>query len=93
MKSFGISDFQVIFYVILSEAVPAIISGIVLATIAVLGSTAMAGTMGAGGIGSVAITYGYQSFNDKVMYLTAVMLVIMVQGIQGMGNWIYKKMK
>jgi len=64
-----------------------------LATIAVLGSTAMAGTMGAGGIGSVAITYGYQSFNDKVMYLTAVMLVIMVQGIQGMGNWIYKKMK
>lgn len=93
MKSFGISDFQVIFYVILSEAVPAIISGIVLATIAVLGSTAMAGTMGAGGIGSVAITYGYQSFNDKVMYLTAVMLVIMVQGIQGIGNWIYKKMK
>lgn len=93
MKSFGISDFQVIFYVILSEAVPAIVSGIVLATIAVLGATAMAGTMGAGGIGSVAITYGYQSFNDEVMYLTAAILVIMVQGIQGIGDWIYRKMK
>lgn len=93
MKSFGISDFQVIFNVILPEAVPAIISGIILATIAILGSTAMAGTMGAGGIGSVAITYGYQSFNDRVMYLTAAILVIMVQGIQGIGNWIYRKMK
>lgn len=93
MKSFGISDFQVVFHVILSEAVPAIVSGIVLATIAVLGATAMAGTMGAGGIGSVAITYGYQSFNDEIMYLTAAILVIMVQGIQGIGDWIYRKMK
>jgi len=93
MKSFGISDFNVIFNVMLSEAVPAIISGIILATITILGATAMAGTMGAGGIGAVAITYGYQSFNDKVMYLTAAILVIMVQGIQGIGNWIYRRMK
>jgi len=93
MKSFGISDSQIIFNVILSEAVPAIISGIVVATIAILGSTAMAGTMGAGGIGSVAITYGYQSFNNEVMYLTAIILVVMVQGIQSIGNWIYRKMK
>lgn len=93
MKSFGISDFHLIFHVMLSEAMPAIISGIILATIAILGSTAMAGTMGAGGIGSVAITYGYQSFNDKVMYITAGILVIMVQCIQSIGNWIYRKMK
>jgi len=93
MKSFGISDLQVIFNVVLPEAVPAIISGIILATITILGATAMAGTMGAGGIGAVAITYGYQSFNDQVMYLTAVILVIMVQSIQGIGNWIYRKMK
>ena len=93
MKSFGISDLQVIFKVMLPEAVPAIISGIVLATVAILGSTAMAGTMGAGGIGAVAITYGYESFNDQVMYLTAIILVILVQGIQSIGNWIYRKMK
>ncbi|MDD4779532.1 MAG: ABC transporter permease [Tissierellia bacterium] len=93
MKSFGISNFQLVFNVILSEAAPAIMSGIVLATISILGSTAMAGTMGAGGIGSVAITYGYQSFNDRVMYMTATILVIMVQGIEVIGNWIYRKMK
>ncbi len=93
MKSFGISDMQVIFNVMLPEAVPAIISGIVLATISILGATAMAGTMGAGGIGAVAITFGYQSFNKEVMYLTAAILVVMVQGIQGVGNLIYRKMK
>lgn len=93
MQSFGISDFHIIFGVILSEAAPAIISGVIIATIAILGSTAMAGTMGAGGIGAVAITYGYQSFNKKVMYITALILVIMVQGIQEIGNWVYKKMK
>ncbi|AET68063.1 ABC-type metal ion transport system, permease component [Desulfosporosinus orientis DSM 765] len=93
MRSFGISDFQVIFNVMLSEAFPAIISGIILATIAILGSSAMAGVMGAGGIGAVAITYGYQSFNDNVMYLTAAILVVMVQGIQSIGDWIYRKMK
>ncbi|SCG82097.1 putative D-methionine transport system permease protein metI [Proteiniborus sp. DW1] len=93
MQSFGISDKHIIFGVIVSEATPAIISGVIIATIAILGSTAMAGTMGAGGIGSVAITYGYQSFNKKVMYMTAFILVIMVQGIQTIGNWLYKKMK
>ena len=93
MRSFGISDIQIILKVILSEATPAIVSGIVLATISILGSTAMAGTMGAGGIGAVAITYGYQSFNDEVMYMTALILVILVQAIQMIGDWVYRKMK
>ena len=93
MRSFGISDAQLVFRVILSEAVPSIISGIILATIAILGSTTMAGTMGAGGIGSAAITYGYQSFNYQVMYIIAFILVIFVELIQGLGNFVYKKMK
>ena len=93
MRSFGISDRQIILKVILSEATPAIVSGIVLATISILGSTAMAGTMGAGGIGAVAITYGYQSFNDEVMYMTALILVVLVQAIQMIGDWVYRRMK
>lgn len=93
MRSFGISDFHVIFNVMLSEAAPAIISGIILATISILGAIAAAGTMGAGGIGNVAIVYGYQSFNNQVMFLTTGILVVMVQGIQSLGNWIYRKMK
>jgi len=93
MKSFGLSNLQLVCRVMLSEATPAITSGIIIATIAILGSTAMAGTMGAGGIGSAAIIYGYQSFNYEVMYTIAFILVIFVQGIQGIGNFVYRKLK
>lgn len=93
MKSFGISEIQLVGGVILTEAAPAIISGIIVATVAILGSTAMAGTMGAGGIGAAAITYGYQSFNYEVMYVIALILVIFVEAIQGIGEYVYRKMK
>ena len=93
MKSFGISEVQVVFKVMLSEALPAITSGIILAMISILGCTAMAGTMGAGGIGSVAITYGYQKFNRPVMFLCAGILLAFVQIIETLGKWIYNKLK
>ncbi|MDO4474184.1 MAG: methionine ABC transporter permease [Eubacteriales bacterium] len=93
MRSFGISEAQVVFKVMFSEALPSIISGIILAMVSILGATAMAGTMGAGGIGSVAITYGYQKFNDTVMYLTAAILVIFVELIEMAGKWVYRRMK
>lgn len=93
MRSFGISDRQLIFKVMLSEAMPSMISGIILATIAILSSTAMAGAVGAGGIGSVALTYGYQSFNEGVMFLTVFILIALVQIIQSLGNLVYHKMK
>ena len=93
MKSFGISDIRLVCGVILSEAAPAIVSGIIVATVAILGSTAMAGTMGAGGIGAAAITYGYQSFNYEVMYVIAFILVVFVEVIQGAGDYVYRKMK
>ncbi len=93
MQSFGISNRHLILKVIVSEALPAMISGIILATIAILGTTAVAGTMGAGGIGSAAIVYGYQSFNYPVMCSLSLILVIFVEAIQGIGNLVYKKMK
>jgi D-methionine transport system permease protein len=93
MRSFGISDSQLIFKVMFSEAMPSMISGIILATIAILSSTAMAGAVGAGGIGSVALTYGYQSFNEGVMFLTVFILIALVQIIQSLGNLVYRKMK
>lgn len=93
MRSFGISEAQVVFRVMFSEALPSIISGVILAMVAILGSTAMAGAMGAGGIGSVAITYGYQKFNEVVMILTAGILIVFVQIIEMAGKWVYRKMK
>ncbi len=93
MRSFGLTDAQVIFKVMFSEALPSMVSGIILATIAILGSTAMAGAVGAGGIGAVALTHGYQSFNKPVMWITVIILIALVQIIQGIGNFIYRKMK
>ena len=93
MRSFGLRDRQVVFRVMFSEAMPAIVSGVIIATIAILSATAVAGAVGAGGIGSVALTYGYQSFNYTVMYITVISLIIMVQLIQWIGNAVYRKMK
>ena len=82
-----------IFKVMLKEAVPSIISGLCLAIINLLGCTAMAGAVGAGGLGAVALTYGYQNFNKQIMYTICVVLIILVAIIQYFGDWIYKKLK
>ena len=92
-KSFGATNSQIIFKVMIKESVPSIISNITMAIIAILGSTAMAGAVGAGGLGAVALTYGYQNFNDTIMYSTVFILVILVQLIQFIGNGVYKKFK
>ncbi len=93
MRSFGLTDAQVIFKVMLPEALPSIVSSTVLAMIAILGSTAVAGAVGAGGIGSVALTYGYQRFDQGVMIVTVLTLIVLVQIIQVVGNLIYRKIK
>ncbi|MBP2626189.1 MAG: metI2 [Firmicutes bacterium] len=92
-KSFGASNFQIIFRIMIPEAVPSIISGITLAVIAILGCTAMAGAVGAGGLGAVAITYGYANFDNTVMYGTVFVLIVMVQVVQALGNFSYKVLK
>lgn len=90
-RSFGASDSQIILRVIVKEAVPSIISGTTLATITYLSATTMAGAVGAGGLGAVALNYGYQSFNDMVLYTAVVILLILVYIIQITGDYLYKK--
>ena len=92
-KSFGASNLQIVFFVIVPEAVPGIIHSLTLACIAILGSSAMAGAIGAGGLGAVAISYGYQCFDDIVMYGVVITLIVIVQIIQSTGNLFYRKMK
>lgn len=92
-KSFGASDFQIIFKVMVKEAMPSIISGITLSIISIIGYSAMAGAVGAGGVGAVALTYGYQRFDNAVMIYTVITLIIIVQILQGAGNLAYKKLK
>lgn len=91
-KSFGASDSQIIFKVMLKEAIPSIISGLTLTVISIIGYSAMAGSVGAGGLGKVAITYGYQGFQTDIMVTTVIILIIIVQGLQSLGNYLYKKL-
>lgn len=93
VKSFGSTDFQVLKDVIFVEARPALVSGLSVIIIAALNQSAVAGAVGAGGLGSAAIMYGYQVFDDIVMYGIVIILIILVQIIQMSGNYLYKIVK
>ncbi len=92
-RSFGASNSQIMFKVLFSEALPSIVSGLTTTTILFLASTTLAGAVGAGGLGAVALTFGYQRFDDVMMYAIVIILFVMVLAIQGIGELIYKKVK
>lgn len=92
-RSLGATDMQITFRVIVAESIPAVVSQSTLGWISLLGYTTVAGTIGAGGLGAVALTYGYQNFNDTVMYGTVLILVIIVGIIQLSGNALYRRLK
>ena len=75
------------------EAKASLVLAITTGTIGLLGATAMAGTIGGGGIGDLALTYGYQRFNNELMVVTVIILIIFVQLIQTLGNYISKKLR
>lgn len=89
-KSFGASDMQIIFKVMFVEALPSIISAITLTLITVIGFSAMAGAVGGGGLGDVAIKYGYYRFQTDTMIYTVLILVALVQIVQSLGDYLYK---
>jgi len=89
-KSFGASDFQIIFKVMYVEALPAIISAVTLTLITVIGFSAMAGAVGGGGLGDVAIKYGYYRFQVDTMIYTVIILIALVQIVQSIGDYFYK---
>ncbi|MFC3041782.1 methionine ABC transporter permease [Virgibacillus xinjiangensis] len=88
--SVGASPWMIIKDVILPEAKPGIISGLTITTISLIGFSAMAGTVGGGGIGDLAIRYGYYRYDDLIMYTTVIVLIVLVQVIQYAGDFIAK---
>ncbi|RHM59267.1 MULTISPECIES: methionine ABC transporter permease [Coprobacillaceae] len=92
-KAMGASTFQIIRYFLLLEAKASIILALTTGTIGLLGATAMAGTIGGGGVGDLALTYGYQRFNNNLMIVTVIILILFVQLIQTIGNHISKKIR
>ena len=91
--SFGATNLQIIFRIMFVEALPSIISGITLALILVVGFSAMAGAVGGGGLGDIAIKYGYYRFQSDIMLYTVLILIFLVQIIQNLGDFIYRKLK
>ena len=92
-RSFGATHFQIIFKILIPTTLPSILNGGVLSVIQILSLTTIAGTLGAGGIGASALIYGYQSFNDKVMYTLVVVMFVLVLAIQLFGDYLYKRIK
>ncbi|OOM14528.1 methionine ABC transporter permease [Clostridium saccharobutylicum] len=90
-EAMGATTIQIIWHFLLPEALGSLILSLTTATIGLIGATAMAGTVGGGGIGDVAISYGYQRFNTGVIVVTVIILIIFVQAIQNLGNVLAKK--
>jgi D-methionine transport system permease protein len=85
-ESCGASTWQIIWHILLPEITPSLIASITVTAIALVSYTAMAGTVGGGGLGDLAIRYGYQRFQTDVMLITVVLMVVMVQVIQVFGD-------
>ena len=91
-QAMGASPLQIVNKVLLPEALHSIVLGITLAIISLIGYSAMAGALGGGGLGDLAIRYGYQRFRVDIMIATVVVFIAQVQIVQSCGNYISKKL-
>ena len=90
-ESMGASPFQISRKFLIPEALPSVIQNMTVVIVSLIGSSAMAGTIGGGGLGDLAIRYGYQRFQADVMIATIIVLVIIVQFMQFTGNLLSKR--
>ncbi len=86
-QSMGATTWQIITRVMIPESMPSLINGSAVAAITILGYSAMAGAVGGGGLGKLAIMYGYNRYQTDIMIITVVLLIIIVQAFQSIGNW------
>lgn len=91
-QSFGANTWQIVYKVFLREALPSLVRGFAIVFITILGYSAMAGCVGAGGLGDIAIRYGYQRYQDDVMIATVIILIVIVQIVQSACNYAARKM-
>lgn len=90
-QSFGANTWQIVYKVFLREALPSLVRGFAIVFITILGYSAMAGCVGAGGLGDIAIRYGYQRYQDDVMIATVIILIVIVQIVQSACNYAARK--
>lgn len=90
-QAMGTSSIKIVFKVLIPEAKPSLLVGAVISLVTILGYSAMAGTIGGGGLGMIAITYGYQRFQNNIVWICVLLTVIIVQLIQEVGTFIARK--
>ncbi|WP_263118756.1 methionine ABC transporter permease [Cellulomonas sp. RIT-PI-Y] len=88
----GATRLNIVRHVLLREALPALVSSYTVTVIALLGYSAMAGVIGAGGLGALAISYGYQRFDNGVMFACVVVLVVLVVVVQAVGDHLARRL-
>lgn len=91
-QAMGAKPLQIVFKVLLPEALPAIVLGLTLTTVLLIGYSAMVGAVGGGGLGDLGIRYGYQRFRPDVMLAVVVTLIVVVQLIQSLGDRLARKL-
>ena len=91
-QSMGASTWQIVWKVLLPEALPGIVAGLTISLVSLTGYSAMAGAVGGGGLGDLGIRYGYQRFLPDVMLAVVVILIVFVQVIQSLGDWVVRRM-
>jgi D-methionine transport system permease protein len=91
-QAMGASPREIIWKVLLPEAMPSIVLGLTLTVISLIGYSAMAGAIGGGGLGDLAIRYGYQRFRGDIMLATVVILIVQVQVVQSLGDYLAKRL-
>ncbi|WP_405140770.1 ABC transporter permease [Sphaerisporangium sp. NBC_01403] len=91
-QAMGASRTRVVARVLLPEALPGLVAGLTVTIVALIGYSAMAGAIGGGGLGDLAIRYGYQRFDTTVMIVTVVLLVVVVQLVQSLGDLLARRL-
>ncbi|MHA7601077.1 methionine ABC transporter permease [Alicycliphilus sp. T452] len=91
-QSMGATTWQIVWKVLLPEALPGIVAGLTISFVSLTGYSAMAGAVGGGGLGDLGIRYGYQRFLPDVMLTVVLILIVFVQAIQSLGDWAVRRM-
>ncbi|CEX15859.1 ABC transporter permease [Streptococcus pneumoniae] len=89
-QAMGASPIRIVFEILVPEALAPLILGVTFMTVGLIEFSAVAGLVGGGGLGDLAMTYGYQRFDTSVMFVTVVLLIILVQIAQNLGNYFAK---
>jgi D-methionine transport system permease protein len=91
-QAMGATTWQIVFKVLLPEAVPGIVAGLTITLVSLTGYSAMAGAIGGGGLGDLGIRYGYQRFLPEVMVAVVLVLIVFVQAVQSLGDWLVRRL-